>query len=76
MFEAPQPWGPWRTVDYEDAWLRIRGGSYLGIELPTRWMSNGGRTVWAIFSCYGRTTCGRYHDRLNLIQATLTLRRQ
>jgi len=71
VFEAAEPWGAWRTVTYGDGWLGITGGEYLGIELPTRWMSDGGRTVWAVFSCYGRGACGRYHDRLNLMRATL-----
>ena len=71
VFEAAAPWGSWRTVAYENGWLGIAGGEYLGIELPTRWMADGGRTVWAVFSCYGRGGCGRYHDRLNLIRATL-----
>jgi hypothetical protein len=71
VFEAAEPWGAWRTVTYGDGWLGITGGEYLGIELPTRWMGDGGRTVWAVFSCYGRGACGRYHDRLNLMRATL-----
>jgi hypothetical protein len=74
VFEAAAPCGSWRTVAYEERWLGIRGGAYLGIELPTRWMTDHGRTLWAVFSCYGRHDCGRYHDRLNIMQATLHLR--
>src|SRR5689334_25325427 len=29
VFEGPQPWGPWATVDYEDRWLGIPGGFFL-----------------------------------------------
>ena len=73
LFEGPAPWGPWRTVDYEDAWLGMAGGENLGIGLPTAWMSADGRTLWAVFSCYGLPGCGVYHDRFNLMRATLTL---
>ena len=52
----------------------MQGGTYLGIYFPSRWLADGGRTLWAVFSCYGARTCGRYHDKLNVMQATLTLR--
>ena len=70
VFEAQSPTGPWRTVEYEDRWLGITGGDYLGVRFPSRWVSNGGKTLWAVFSCYGGG-CGRYHDRYNLMRATL-----
>jgi hypothetical protein len=73
LFEARQSWGPWRTVEYEDAWLGIAGGSFLGLGLPTVWMSADGRSLWGMFTCYGRAACGTYHDRLNIMQATLTV---
>jgi hypothetical protein len=74
IFEAREPWGPWGTVQYEDGWLGIRGGTYLGLSFPSRWLADNGRTLWAVFSCYGARSCGRYHDKLNIMQATLTLR--
>ena len=74
VFEAREPWGPWRTVEYEDGWLGIRGRHLSRDHLPTRWLADGGRTLWAVFSCYGARSCGRYHDKLNIMQATLTLR--
>jgi hypothetical protein len=70
LFEGPEPWGPWATVEYEDRWLGIGGGGYLGVQFPSAWLSADGRTLWAVFSCYG-DGCGRYQDRYNLISGTL-----
>jgi hypothetical protein len=70
VFEATSPTGPWRTVAYEDRWLGMTGGDYLGVRFPSRWVSDGGKTLWGVFSCWGGG-CGRYHDRLNLMRATL-----
>ena len=75
VFEGPTPWGPWWTVEYEGRWLRIRGGSFLGLHLASPWMADGGRTLWGVFSCWGRRgACGHYGDRYNLMRATLTVR--
>lgn len=76
IFEAPSPWGPWSTVSYVDDFLQIRGGNFLGMHFPIKWQTGDGTTLWAIFSCHNKGVagaCGQYHDRLNLLQATLTL---
>jgi hypothetical protein len=73
VFEGPHTWGPWGTFDYEDRWLGMSGGDFLGVRFPTDWMADAGTTLWTVFSCYGRMPCGIYHDRMNLIEATLTL---
>ena len=52
VFEAPNPWGPWRTVYYVDNFLGMRGGSHLGMDFPIKWQSADGRTLWATFSCH------------------------
>ena len=68
IFEAPEPWGPWSTVAYEDRWLGINSGEYLGVRMPSAWISGGGLTVWAVFGCYG---CGQpFDDHYNLIRGT------
>jgi hypothetical protein len=68
VFEAAEPWGSWSTVDYEDRWLGINSGEYLGVRLPMAWMSGDGKTVWAVWGCYN---CGEpFHDRYNLIKGT------
>jgi Domain of unknown function (DUF4185) len=78
MFEGQEPWGAWRTVDYQERWLGISGGIFLGVSFPSPWMVNGGKTPWAVFSCWshkdkrtGTVPCGAYDDRYNLIRATL-----
>jgi hypothetical protein len=73
MFEAASVTGPWYTVEYEDRWLGVGGGDFLGARLPARWVRDNGRTVWAVFSCYGNGS-GPYSDRLNLMKATLRTR--
>ena len=82
VFDGPEPWGPWGTIDYRDGWLGIKpaGSSQLGMRLPSVWMADGGRTLWSVFSCWSRTkkttgveACGKYDDRYNLMKASLTV---
>lgn len=70
LFEAPQPWGPWSTVAYYDNWGNLgpeSQGDYLGLVLPTKWIADGGRTLWAIFSGPGE------YDSFNFVRATLSV---
>ena len=55
VFEAPDPWGPWATVDYEDDWggLNETAGPGNGLQFPAKWISDDGRTLWAVFSGVG-----------------------
>src|SRR4051794_18410913 len=71
VFAAPTPMGPWKTVEYDNRWLNIGNGEYLGLRFPGKWISPDGTVLEGVFSCYGRPGCGRYHDRLNLMQAVL-----
>jgi hypothetical protein len=72
VFEGDEPWGPWRTVEYDSAWLGIPGGDFLGVTVPSAWLSADGKALWAVFSCYDSGgKCGRYQDRYNLISGTL-----
>jgi hypothetical protein len=69
IFEAAHPWGPWSTVGYYDDWGRLgRSGSgdFLGLVLPTMWMSADGRTLWCVYSGL------REFDAFNVVKATLT----
>jgi hypothetical protein len=53
LFEGPHPWGPWSTIGYYDDWGHFGGqavGDYLGLHLPTKWMSRDGQTLWVVFS--------------------------
>jgi hypothetical protein len=61
VYEAPEPWGPWRTVYYTKLWDVGPGetGSF-----PTKWMSADGATVHLVFSGA---------DMLSVRRATLTV---
>jgi hypothetical protein len=48
VFDAPQPWGPWTTVYYDDDWAK--GSRTYHEKFPTRWMSRDGKTMWLLFS--------------------------
>jgi hypothetical protein len=68
IFEAPHPWGPWATVGYYDDWGNLGPesfGDYLGLHLPTKWMSADGQTLWAVFSSVGK------YDAFHVVKATL-----
>lgn len=47
IYEAPEPWGPWRTVFYTTDWDTGPGESS---SFPTKWMSADGRTLHLVFS--------------------------
>ncbi len=75
LFEAPNPWGPWRTVSYVDNFLGIAGGRFYGMHFPAKWQADAGATLWATFACTSTSSsqsCGAYDSRLNLLKATLT----
>jgi hypothetical protein len=48
VFEAPAPWGPWKTIDYDHDWSR--GARTYHHKFPTRWMSSDGKSMWLLFS--------------------------
>lgn len=76
IFDSPNPWGPWTTIDYEENFGRMGAdGEGLVCTFPQKWMSADGLTLWTIFSCYGGSakTGIQAHDRFNLVKATLTL---
>ncbi len=47
VYEAPEPWGPWRTVYFTQRWDVGPGESG---RFPTKWMSADGRTLHLVFS--------------------------
>jgi hypothetical protein len=47
IYEAPEPWGPWRTVYFTEQWDVGPGER---AEFPTKWMSADGRTLYLTFS--------------------------
>lgn len=47
VYEAAEPWGPWRTVYYTRDWDVGPGET---CSFPTKWMSPDGKTVHMVFS--------------------------
>ena len=47
VYDAPEPWGPWTTVYYTDAWDMGVGDSG---SFPSKWFSADGRTINLAFS--------------------------
>lgn len=47
IYEAPDPWGPWRTVYFTREWDVGPGES---ASFPTKWMSDDGRAIHLVFS--------------------------
>jgi hypothetical protein len=51
VFDAPEPWGPWTTVYYDDYWSG-KDRTYHH-KFPTKWMSADGQTLWLLYSGLG-----------------------
>lgn len=47
VYEAPEPWGPWRTVFFTTDWDVGPGETS---SFPSKWMSADGRTLHLVFS--------------------------
>jgi CubicO group peptidase (beta-lactamase class C family) len=47
IYEAPEPWGPWRTVFYTKDWDVGPGETS---SIPVKWMSEDGKTCYLVFS--------------------------
>lgn len=47
IYEAPEPWGPWRTAFYTETWDIGPGETS---SFPTKWISKDGRTCHMVFS--------------------------
>ncbi len=51
LFDAPEPWGPWTTVAYEDNW----GAGHVEVStfywnFPTKWLSADGSAFTLVFT--------------------------
>jgi hypothetical protein len=67
VFDAPEPWGPWTTVEYYEDWGGYTGWQN-GYHIPTKtpdWMSADGKTIHLLFSGQGVL------DSFNLVKGTL-----
>lgn len=47
IYDAPEPWGPWTTVEYQPTWDTGPGEN---MHFPPKWMSRDGREMYLIFS--------------------------
>jgi hypothetical protein len=47
IYDAPEPWGPWTTAYFTPRW-DVGPGEHG--DLPSKWMSNDGRTLHLVFS--------------------------
>ncbi|MBW3543201.1 MAG: DUF4185 domain-containing protein, partial [Planctomycetes bacterium] len=47
VYGAPEPWGPWTTVFFTEMWDVGPGETQ---SIPTKWMSDDGRTLHLVFS--------------------------
>ena len=69
IFDGSEPWGPWTAVAYYDNWLELKGKGkgrdMLFVNIPAKWISLDGRTLWVIYS-------GGL-DSFNMIKGTLKL---
>ena len=61
IYEAPEPWGPWKTVYYTEKWDVGPGDLAC---FPTKWMSKDGKTLYLVFSG---------NDNFSLRKAILTV---
>ena len=59
IFDAPEPWGPWTTVYYDDHWSSTGGLDCRTYhhKFPTKWMSKDGKQMWLLYS---GLDCGLY----------------
>jgi hypothetical protein len=47
VYDAPEPWGPWTTAFYTDAWDVGPGES---ASFPSKWLAADGQSAWLVFS--------------------------
>jgi hypothetical protein len=69
IFDAPEPWGPWTTVAYDDAW----GAGHLELStfhwvLTPKWINAEGTRFTLVF------TGNRSNDAFNSVAGTFLLR--
>ncbi len=70
VFDAPEPWGPWTTVNYTDDWMGSDNMYFC--QFPANWISPDGLSVWMVFSGYGEDAIAK--DAYQHIKGVMTLR--
>jgi hypothetical protein len=64
FYDAPQPWGPWTTISYNNidpqtgagGWANLgkAGGGSLGVHIVNAWTSKDGLSLWMTYSSDGK----------------------
>ncbi|MGD0505290.1 MAG: chitobiase/beta-hexosaminidase C-terminal domain-containing protein [Steroidobacteraceae bacterium] len=74
LFDAPSPWGPWTTLDYEEEFDNVNCNSNclgnqvaVGWAMMQQWFSSDGLSIWVEYNSTG------VYDSLNFIQGTISL---
>ena len=75
LFDAPEPWGPWTTIRYDQNWGGFGDRESLGVDFPTKWISRDGKTMWAVFSGGRLARSDDILDSFNLVKLTLILKK-
>jgi hypothetical protein len=68
FYDAPQPWGPWTTISYNNidpqtgagGWANLgkAGGGSLGVHIVNAWTSKDGLSLWMTYSSDGKAPPG------------------
>ena len=90
FYDAPDPWGPWTVVEYNNidpatgsgGWANLgSAGSTLGVHPVNAWTSTDGLTLWMTYSSDGKAPegalfppAGTSLDSFNLVKVELSLR--
>ncbi len=68
IYEASEPWGPWRTAYFTPYWGL---GDTHGYRIPSKWISDDGRSFYLVFS--GRVFGEISYDAFCVRKATIHL---
>ncbi len=74
LFDAPNPGGPWYTIQYTTTWHGASTTDALQWVVPTKWIEDRGLTIWAVYSGLNSegSQCGSDgYDCWNLIEGSL-----
>jgi len=68
FYDAPQPWGPWSAISYNNidpqtgtgGWANLgkAGGGALGVHIVNAWTSKDGLSLWMTYSSDGTAPVG------------------
>ena len=79
LFDAPSPWGPWTTFDYEENFDNtgcgtncLSTGPAVGWSMVQKWIGSDGLSIWPEYSSIEVSSTADY-DSLNLIKGTISL---